>query len=107
VVLLYLLLPRFGILGYFFSFTVTHIINFILSLRRLLRISGVHINISMVLRTLLAAVLAGYLAHFTSSSTLGVAAGIAILGSLFILLKVVTKEDFYWLLRLIRIKNRP
>ena len=38
VVLLYVLLPHFGIPGYFASFTVTHILNFCLSLRRLVRI---------------------------------------------------------------------
>lgn len=40
VVGLFLLLPRWGITGYLFTFTMTHCINFYLSLRRLLRISG-------------------------------------------------------------------
>lgn len=35
VALLFVLLPRYGISGYFFSFLVTHLLNFILSLRRL------------------------------------------------------------------------
>ena len=36
VVFLYLLVPRFGIGGYFFTYTLTHILNFYLSIRRLL-----------------------------------------------------------------------
>ena len=40
VIFLYLLLPVYGMKGYFLSFTVTHLINFALSLGRLLRITG-------------------------------------------------------------------
>ena len=39
VALLFLLLPRFGIPGYFASFLITHVLNFALSLRRLIKIS--------------------------------------------------------------------
>lgn len=40
VVFLYLLLPRYGIGGYLWSFTVTHAINFYLSIRRLIQVTG-------------------------------------------------------------------
>lgn len=40
VIFLFLLLPRWGIGGYVFSFTVTHAINLILSLRRFLVVTG-------------------------------------------------------------------
>ena len=40
VVFLYLLLPRYGVAGYYCSFVITHLINFALSLRRLLRVTG-------------------------------------------------------------------
>lgn len=39
VIFLFLLLPRWGLGGYVFSFTVTHAINLVLSLRRLLKVS--------------------------------------------------------------------
>ncbi len=39
VALLFLLLPRFGLAGYFASFLLTHLLNFLLSLRRLISIS--------------------------------------------------------------------
>ncbi len=38
--LLFLFLPRFGIAAYLGSFTVTHLVNFALSLRRLLLVTG-------------------------------------------------------------------
>lgn len=38
VALLFVLLPRFGLPGYFASFTITHVLNFCLSLRRLAKI---------------------------------------------------------------------
>lgn len=41
VILLFLLLPKYGIGGYFFTYTVTHIINFYLSLKRLLAVTDV------------------------------------------------------------------
>ena len=45
VALLYVLLPRFGIPGYFASFTLTHVLNFCLSLRRLTRIARPEITL--------------------------------------------------------------
>lgn len=44
VCLLFVLLPRFGLTGYFISFTVTHLLNFLLSLRRLVIVSGIQTN---------------------------------------------------------------
>lgn len=41
VVFLFLLLPRFGIGGYFFTYTFTHAINFYLSIRKLLALTDV------------------------------------------------------------------
>ena len=42
--LMYFLLPRFGIDGYFASFALTHGVNFALSLRRILKIGGVRVG---------------------------------------------------------------
>lgn len=44
VLFLYLLLPRYGMTGYFFSFLLTHLLNFILSLRLLLKIAKPRIS---------------------------------------------------------------
>ena len=53
VVFLFVLLPRWGIGGYLFSFAVTHAINLFLSLRRLLLTSGHRPRLSGFLRPLL------------------------------------------------------
>lgn len=48
VLFLYLLLPRYGMQGYFFSFLVTHLLNFCLSLGLLIRTARVHICVKTV-----------------------------------------------------------
>ena len=40
VIGLFFLLPYFGIAGYFFTYVFTHVLNFILSLHRLIKVSG-------------------------------------------------------------------
>lgn len=40
VVLLFLMLPRYGIVGYYFTYLFTHLVNFCLSLLRLLKLTG-------------------------------------------------------------------
>ena len=47
VALLYILLPKYGMQGYFASFLVTHLLNFTLSIRLLLRITGERIPASL------------------------------------------------------------
>ena len=107
VVLLYLLLPQMGIVGYFISFTVTHVINFFLSLRRLLKITGVQIHISIPVRAILAGCLAVYLAGFASAPIFQAIAGVVILLCLLYLSGVIQSTDGQWLLRLLKIKDRP
>ena len=101
VLFLYLLLPKYGIVGYFFSFLVTHLLNFILSLGRLLHISAVKINISVPIFTLLSACLAVWLCQMLISPILSVACYLTILLCLLILLGVVKKADAYWIRTLI------
>lgn len=55
VCLLFFLLPRFGITGYFASFLITHALNFGLSLRRLILISGIETDFSVPLYSIAAA----------------------------------------------------
>ena len=58
VVLLFFLLPRYGLGGYFLSFSLTHALNFCLSLRRLLRIGELRLNPNFPCFALSAALLA-------------------------------------------------
>lgn len=57
IALMYFLLPRYGIDGYYFSFTLTHALNFALSLRKVLQIAGVRLHICFAVQTCSAAVL--------------------------------------------------
>lgn len=51
VALLFLLLPRWGLAGYVATFVATHLVNFALSLRRLLRTSGAQPPVRALART--------------------------------------------------------
>ena len=68
VVFLFFLLPRYGMIGYFVSFFITHLLNFILSLRRLLKITGLKIPIPEALNILLATAASAGLAFFLQST---------------------------------------
>ena len=102
VVFLFLLLPKYGMQGYFWSFLLTHAVNFGLSLRRLLKTAGISIRPVVPVLTLIATVLAVLL-----SSRLGiwsVAGYVACLWALLTLFRVVGREDLRWLRGLIQKK---
>ena len=97
VAFLYILLPKYGIIGYFISFTVTHIFNFILSIRRLLHITQESVPLHIPILTLLAAVFAVWSAHFVALIAVRIAAFILILLCLLFLMQILSKEDIIWL----------
>lgn len=53
IVLLLILLPRFGVAGYIQSFVLTHVLNFYLSIRRLIVVASPRISVFHALRVLL------------------------------------------------------
>jgi O-antigen/teichoic acid export membrane protein len=97
VVLLYFLLPVWGMEGYFFSFTVTHLINFGLSLRRLLKISRYRLSAWMPILAGMAAILSAWGASCLGAVFARGSAYILLLGSLLVLFRVVGKEDVLWI----------
>ena len=101
VVFLYLLLPRYGISGYFASFLVTHLINFVLSIRRLMKITGQVLPLlspALCLASVVAGIaLAAPLAHPAAK----IGAFLAVLLSLLTLFRIVSKEDALWLKSLV------
>lgn len=97
VIFLFILLPKYGISGYFFSFLVTHLINFILSLRRLLKITGEIIPFHIPALTVSAALASVWAASFLSAPMPRVAAFLAILVCLLFLLKILSREDLSWI----------
>ena len=97
VALLYVLLPKYGIAGYFFSFLVTHAVNFILSIRRLIRISRVSIDWRMPVLCLSVSLGAVWAAGFVAAPLLrAVCYAIVFICGLF-LTNVLTREDTDWL----------
>lgn len=102
VVLLFLLLPKYGMQGYYFSFFVTHLLNFCLSIRLLFRIVGAVIHIKTPLLCLLAAVAAVSIARLIPPGIGECAAFTLIFSLLLLLLGIVRKNDILWLKGLIR-----
>ena len=102
VVFLYFLLPKYGMQGYFFSFLITHLVNFILSLRRLLIITGETIPFSVPALSCAAALAAGWGASRLASPVLRVGIYPVLLGSLLCLSGILGREDIAWVKGLLR-----
>ena len=105
VALLYLLLPLYGMKGYFASFLVTHLINFLLSLRRLLKISRVSIPFFVPTLSLAAAMTAVLGASKISGIPGQCIAYCGMLFSLLYLVGIIRKEDLCWLRGLVCTKK--
>ena len=101
VVFLYLLLPKYGMEGYFFSFFITHAINFYLSLRRLLKITGERIPLHIPILTLTAGIGSTWDASLLPASGIQIPAFLLLLGSTLYLLGIIHKADLQWLKGLI------
>jgi O-antigen/teichoic acid export membrane protein len=101
VSLLFLLLPRYGIAGYFASFLITHVINFILSFRRLIKISAVKIPLHIPAITLGCTGVAILIAGIAPSPWVRSIGFTAIWVCLLFLCRVISKQDIVWLKGLI------
>ena len=87
--------------GYYVSFRVTHLINFILSLRRLLKISGRVISPFVPILAICATGIGIFAASFVGSPVFRGGAFLTVLSCLLFLLRIVSKEDISWLRGLI------
>ena len=97
VAFLFLLLPKFGIMGYFFSFLVTHALNFNLSLRRLIKITRQPIDLCSALLTLGCGLAGAGLCMEVPSPWLRCLAFGAVYFSALFLFRILGKEDIQWL----------
>ena len=104
VTFLYILLPKYGMDGYFFSFFITHLLNFGLSLNRLLKITGKKIPLGIPGLTLLLMCVSIFAASSFSSPAGMMASYLGVLSSSLYLFKIIGKEDLLWLKGLIRKK---
>ena len=101
VAFLYLLLPEYGMAGYYVSFLITHVINFILSLRRLLKITVQHIPVHVPLLSIASLLFSVWAASFVGIPTIRCGCYLLILGSLLFLFKILTFSDIRWMKGLI------
>lgn len=104
VVLLYILLPKLGIFGYFLSFLVTHVINYILSLWRLLKITKERIPLSVPVLTILAGCGAVWVSGFVTLPVLRALAFLTIFISLLFLIGILDRAEIQWIKGLIHKK---
>ena len=105
VTFLYLLLPKYGMEGYFFSFVITHLVNFILSLRRLLIITGERLPAHTPILALSAMMAALWGAGRLEAISAQCVVFLILFFCLITLMQVWRKEDFLWFFRLITVKK--
>lgn len=106
VLFLYLLLPKYGMEGYFVSFLVTHILNFTLSLRRLLKITKESIPFYIPALSVSAMLFAIFGASFLHGIAARGCAYVLLLVCALFLVKVLSLDDIQWIKGLI-CKNGP
>lgn len=102
VCFLFLLLPKYGMDGYFFSFLVTHLLNFILSLRLLIKTANIHISIRTPMLTGLCIFASILLASLLKAPFFRCVSFFLLFMSTLTLCHVVGKEDLLWLKELIK-----
>ena len=107
VALLYLLLPKYGMNGYYFSFLITHLINFGLSFRRLLRITIRKVPVNLPVLTAASVMFSVCTASYVDSPWMRSICFGLILGSLLFLFKILTFRDIRWMKGLICKKTSP
>ena len=102
---LYILLPKYGMDGYFTSFLVTHLLNFGLSLHRLIKISKISIPLYIPLYSATAALVASVGAVRIQGSVGQCIGYMALFGSLLTILQIIGKEDILWISGLLKAKK--
>lgn len=105
VLFLFILLPKYGMQGYFISFFITHLLNFILSLCLLIRSSAIRISLKTPVITLAATAVALLLSGMVPGEFLKCLGFLAVFFSLLTLCGIVGREDLNWLRGLIRPKS--
>lgn len=106
VLFLYLLLPRFGMTGYFISFLLTHVLNFILSLRLLIRTAELRISAATPLKIGIGVIGAVFLSSFLADPILRTVTFFLSFPSLLTLLGVLSRQDILWIKGLVKKQTR-
>lgn len=101
VLFLYQLLPAYGMKGYFLSFFVTHLINFMLSLQRLLKITIRSIRAYIPMLCASALLFSLWASSHLGSALLRSISYITLLSALLFLFRVLQKDDIRWIKNLV------
>lgn len=99
---LYFLLPLWGMEGYFLSFLLTHMLNFLLSLGRLLKICGLSIPIFRPALALAFSLAWALLCRSLPLTSIQLVTYFTLLMCTLFLLGILRREDLHWLKNLIR-----
>ncbi len=102
VAMLYVLLPGYGVVGYYVSFLISHLVNVVLSLRRLLKITQIRIPLRVPVCTVAVIAAAIWAAAHVRELVAQAGAYLALLLSALFLLKILRREDWDWLRGMIK-----
>ncbi len=105
ILFLFILLPQYGMTGYFVSFSITHLINFLLSLRLLSQTVGTDIHPGRPIAVLIAAFLAVLISSFLQNKIAASCIYLIILSCLLCLVGITGKEDINWLKGLLKSRS--
>jgi len=99
VALLFFLLPEYGMTGYFISFVITHLVNFLLSIRLLIKMVGQILPLQTALLCLCSALFSVMTARLVPIGSVPIFCVLFIL--LLTLLGVFRRRDFQWFMGLL------
>ncbi len=105
VIMLFFLLPRLGITGYFVSFLFSHVLNFLLSIRRLLFIGKIRANLYYPCFALIAYLFATFGANTFTGPIRKILAFLGLFFCLCYFFGVITAVDLHWLYNLLKRKE--
>ncbi len=97
VSMLFFLLPRFGMTGYYWSFLISHGVNFVLSIRLLTKLTGIPLPLWVPLSALAAAAGAIWASIYVADPLGKVLGYIPVLLCLLTLFGVISREDIQWI----------
>ncbi len=102
VLFLFLLLPKYGMDGYFVSFLGTHLLNFGLSMALLVRTAELELPFHIPALTVAAALASAFAASQVDWLPGRIGSFLGMFGSLLVLCQAVSMEDLRWLHGLVR-----
>ncbi len=94
---LFVLLPKFGMHGYFISFLISHGVNFWLSIRLLLKTTGRSWNIKIPATALLCTGICVYMASFVQRVYFRLGCFVLLLLCLWTIADLIGKRDLLWI----------